>query len=406
MASQKKQVILLYASSLTGTALGMVSSVINTSALVPEQYGDVRYIQNIIAFISSLLMFGYFISGSRLLALSKDEEYSRRIRGAMCAILGLSQLIIMLAMVCLYFVSDFNNNDIAPLYLVTLPVCGNVIMLNYINTTAQGDNHIGRISAARLLPTAIYIIAAYFIYKEFNATPALMLLLYNGITVVTLLAIIISTRPTFKDLRGSFKILNEENKKYGLNVYLGSLAALPASYLAGIALGMYCKDNTEVGFYTLAVTLSAPLAMLPTIIGTTYFKKFANENRISNKIMYSSILITLLSLIVFIILIDFVVDILYNDSYAQVSGIAIWLAIAVCIHGFGDMLNRFLGAHGRGKEIRNTAFSFGIVQVLGNFIFIYFWGINGAIVTRLLASATYTGLLYYNYHKFVKLQIF
>ena len=209
MASQKKQVVILYISSLIGTALGMLSSVINTRALIPEQYGDFRYIQNIIAFISSLLLFGYFISGSRLLALSKDEDYSRRIRGAMCAVLGGSQLIIMLFMLCLYFISDFNNNSIAPLYLVTIPVCGNVIMLNYINTTAQGDNHIGRIAAARLLPTAIYVLVAYFIYMKLNATPMLMLLLYNGIAVTTLLAIIISTKPTFKNLRESFKLLNE-----------------------------------------------------------------------------------------------------------------------------------------------------------------------------------------------------
>ena len=385
MASKKKQVIMLYVSSLAGVAIGMLSSVINTGALIPEQYGDFRYIQNIIAFISSLLLFGYFTSGSRLLALSKDEEYSRRIRGVMCAILGCAQLVLMLSMLVLYFVSDNNNENVAPMFLASIPVCGSVIMLNYINTTAQGDNHIGRISMARLLPTSIYVVFAYFIYKEFSATPMLMLLLNNGLAVIILLSIIISTKPKFKDLRGSFKILNEENKKYGFNVYIGSLTAVSTGYIAGITLGLFCENNTEVGFYTLGLTLSGPLAMLPSIIGTTYFKRFANENRISKKVMQSSILITIISLVAFILLIDFVVDIPYNDSYSQVSNISIWLAVAVSIHGFGDMLNRFLGAHGKGKDLRNTAFACGIEHVIGSILFVYLWGINGAIATSFFA---------------------
>lgn len=401
MGSRKKQITTLYLSSLTGMALGMLSSVINTRALAPEQYGDVRYIQNIIAFVSSLLLFGYFVSGSRLLALSKDEYYSRRIRGVMCAILGVAQLVLMAVMLCMYVWGSYNNDPISHLYIVALPVCGNVIMLNYINTTAQGDNHIGRISAARLLPTAIYVVTAFFIYKLFNATPALMLLLYNGIAVVTLLSIIISTKPVFKDLKGSFKILNKENKKYGLNVYIGSITAVSTGYLAGISLGMFCETNAEVGFYTLALTLSSPLSMLPSIIGTAYYRQFANKSRISRKIMLSSAAITVLSLVAFIALIRYVVAFLYDESYSSVSTIASWLAVGVSVHGFGDMINRFLGAHGRGKELRNAAFACGTVLVIGNFLLVYFWGINGAIITKVLSSATYFLTLLFYYYKFI-----
>ncbi len=391
---------MLYISSLLGMVIGMLSSVINTRVLVPEQYGDVRYIQNIIAFVSSLLLLGYFVSGSRLLALSKDEYYSRRIRGAMCAILGITQGVLMLVMLFMYFFSSYDNNPISYLYLIALPVCGNVIMLNYINTTAQGDNHIGRISAARLLPTTIYVIVAYFIYKYFNATPALMLLLYNGIAVITLLAIIISTKPVFKDLKESFRILNEENRKYGLNVYFGSIANVSTSYLAGISLGMFCNTNAEVGFYTLALTLSGPLSMLPSIIGTTYFKQFASQNNIDKKVMLSSVAITTISLLAFIVLIKYIVAFLYDESYSSVSTIASWLAVGVSIHGFGDMINRFLGAHGKGKELRNAAFICGTVLVIGNFLFVYLWGINGAIATKIFSSTTYFTVLMFYYLKY------
>ena len=84
------QAIVLYVSTIFGVLLGIISSVINTRFLSPESYGDVRYVQNIINFISSLLLFGFFLSGSRLLALSDSEIRSRRIRGILLLILFIS----------------------------------------------------------------------------------------------------------------------------------------------------------------------------------------------------------------------------------------------------------------------------------------------------------------------------
>lgn len=401
ISNQKNQVLFLYGSSIIGLVLGMLVSVINTRYLTPEQYGDVRYVQNMISFISGLLLFGYFVSGSRLLALSQSEDYSRKIRGIMVAILGIAVVILMLCMLGFsgtnYFFSG--KEELGLMFLVAVPVCGNVLMLNYINTTAQGDNHIGRISLARLLPAILYCIVAYPIFYYFGATGNLMLLLYNGTAIIVLLSIIFSTRPSFKSLGSSFKILNKENKTYGFNVYLGSVVGVSTQYIAGITLGQFCENNANVGFYTLALTLATPLSMLPSIIGTTYFKRFAREDRISKMVMSCSIAITALSLLCYWILIKYVVAIMYSEDYSSVSVIASYLAIATSIHGFGDMINRFLGAHGKGKDIRNSAFICGFIAVVGNILFVYLWDIKGAIFTRILLSLAYTGTMLYYYIK-------
>lgn len=54
-SKQKQQVILLYFTTMVGVVLGVLASVINTRFLSPADYGDVRYVQNIINFIASLL---------------------------------------------------------------------------------------------------------------------------------------------------------------------------------------------------------------------------------------------------------------------------------------------------------------------------------------------------------------
>ena len=403
LSKQNKQVVLLTVSTFIGLIVGVLNSVINTRFLVPELYGDVRYVQNIISFLSSILMFGYFVSGSRLLAVSKDELYSRRIRGILCAILGASIVVVMLVMSVLCLCSAYNNTDnLTTLYLISIPLGGNVILLNYVNTTMQGDNHIVRIALGRLLPSLIYCGLAYLIYSAYGATPERMLALFNGLAVVVLVSIIASTKPSFRNLKESFRILNEENKKYGFNVYVGSLASVATAYIAGITLGQFCDDNANVGFYTLAVTIAGPLAMLPSIIGTTYFKRFAQQDRIESKVMKGSFLLTIATCIIYIICIKYIVAFLYDDSYQIVGNIASWLAVGMSLHGLGDMFNRFLGAHGKGKEIRNGAFMCGGVLTFGSILFVYLWQIDGAVITKIASDIVYFAAMYTYYRRFIK----
>ena len=55
LSKSTKQAILLYATTILGTVVGILASVINTRALSPIEYGDVKYVNNIIVFISGLI---------------------------------------------------------------------------------------------------------------------------------------------------------------------------------------------------------------------------------------------------------------------------------------------------------------------------------------------------------------
>jgi O-antigen/teichoic acid export membrane protein len=281
------------------------------------------------------------------------------------------------------------HRDFAWLFYITITVCGSVLLLNYMNTTAQGDNSIYSIAAARLLPSAIYLGVAYLVYSHFGASSWLMLVLQNGIALIVLSTIILYNNPSFKNLKQTFKALREENKSYGLQVYYGSLASVSVQYIAGITLGIFAADNANVGFYSLALTVTGPLALLPSIIGTTYFKRFAHENCISSKILYSTFAMSLLSLTGFVILIYPVIGILYDERYSEVALFACILAVGFTFHGLGDVFNRFLGAHGQGKPLRNGAFISGAIALLGYTIGVCFFGIWGAIFTKILASLSY-----------------
>lgn len=373
-------------------------SVLNTRSLPAMEYGDVRYVNNIITFFSGILLFGYFISGSRLLALAKDEHEIRELKGLLITILLCTYFILCLVMLAMGFVhSQILHRAYSSLFYITLPVCGSMILLNYINTTSQGDNSIYTIALGRLLPPIAYLLAAYMIYRHFGATPGRMLLLQNGISMIVLSVLVLSNKPKFTRLRSTFRKLNEENRRYGLQVYYGSLANVSVQYVAGITLGLFSVDNTSVGFYTLALTVSMPMTMLPQVIGTTYFKQFATSSSIAPSLLRTTLLLSTISFILFILLIHPVVKILYPSTYSSVSYYASFLGFACVLQGIGDVFNRFLGAHGQGIYLRNGAFLSGGVALFGYLAGVYFWGISGAIFTRIVSSLVYCFcmILYY-----------
>lgn len=401
LSKRKFQVLLLYSTTLVGVLMGVLSSIVNTHFIDPETYGNVRYIQNILNFTSSLLLLGFFQSGSRLLAVSNTITESRRIKGCMVLLLGITILIQIACCIFLGFI-NLEKVDIAHLFWISIPVCASPILVNYVNMTAQGDNHIVRLSFARLLPSLLYVPIAYFIYRYFGANATKMILLQWGFSTLILIIIVATTRPVFTDLKDSWILLKKENHQYGFQLYIGSIVMVATNYIAGISLGLFNDNNIEVGFYTLALTVTSPLATLPAIIGTTYFKEFATQSKIPDKVMKMTILVTTVTCICFIICIKPLVDFLYSERYASVGQYAIILSIGFCLHGFGDMINRYLGSQGQGKSIRNASIANGIFKIVGFTVLVYFFDIFGALITVILCDVIYLMVLLYYYFKFVK----
>lgn len=403
LSKPRKQVLTLYSATILGTLIGVCNSVINTHFLTPVDYGNVRYVQNIIALLSTLLLFGYFVSGSRLLAISKSEEQSQRIRGTMCILLiGLNLIIMLILALCYFFHDLINPFDAKYLFLISIPFCGSILILNYINTVAQGDNQINRIAIARLLPSFLYLLASLLIYNKYGATPTIFILLQQGIACIILIFIIMSTRLSFKEVRHTLSLLTKENEQYGKHLYYGSIAMCATQYIPGITLSLFQENNVLVGFFTLALTVTTPLQMLPSIIGTTYFKKFATEPCIPPKVMKATIGMTAVSCLIFIVSIYPLINLLYSPSYSQVGIYAVVLSFGFGIHGVGDMINRYLGSHGQGLPIKKSSYYCGIVSVVGYTLGVYIGGIYGALLTKVFSSSIYCITLYIFYLDFIK----
>ena len=275
--------MMLYAATFMGAVLNFVASKVNTDVLDTVSYGNVRYVMNIIQLLSWVVLFGWYMSGSRLLALSNDRVRSARIRGMLIGCLGLSAALLLIGTASAGLLHGAKP-ELRALFFCSLPVCFYPLLTNYLNTTAQGDNHIGRLAMARMLPVLCFIPVALLVYRRWGADSRTVLWLHWGICSAVLVAIVASTRPSFHNLRPVFADLRQENRSYGIHLYLGSLAMVATNYLSGVTLGIFNDNNAEVGFFTLALSLAQPIAYLPGIVGTTFFKQFVHEPCIPRRV--------------------------------------------------------------------------------------------------------------------------
>lgn len=399
MSKNRRQVLVLYAATFLGAVLNFVASKVNTDVLDTVAYGNVRYVMNIVQLLSWVVLFGWYMSGSRLLALSDDKKRSARIRGMLINYLLISAALLLVG-TAIAGVMHSGQPELRMLFVCALPVCFYPLLTNYMNTTAQGDNHIFRLALARVLPVLCFIPAALLVYRRFGADSRMVLWLQWGICSAVLVAIIISTRPSFHNLKPLYNELRQENRSYGIHLYLGSLAMVATNYLSGVTLGVFNDDNANVGFFTLALSLAQPISYLPGIVGTTFFKQFVHQSRIPRRVLLITLAITVLSCVGFVLLIGPVVS-LYDESYRVVARYAAWLAVGFSVHGVGDMVNRYLGSHGQGRSIRNSSFACGAVKITGSVLLVWLWNVEGAIVTAILSSMVYTFSLYLNYRRFV-----
>lgn len=94
----------------------------------------------------------------------------------------------------------------------------------------------------------------------------------------------------------------------------------------------------------------------------------------------------------------------YGKEYAPVIKINFIVSIGVILYGMGDFFNRFLGANGQGKALRNSSFFVGGGLLTASILLIPKWGEYGAACAKLIAGLIYLSIIIYYYLKFKNIE--
>ena len=368
---------------------GLGINIINTRLLGPEQYGNLKFIQSLFNFIIPFLSLGFFTSGARLVAQKENENIKSHLIGGLTIWAAAISLFMIIGFYLFsYFQSSIFHNNLNITIRMFTPFLFIFPFTVFLEETMYGDNRIFSLSFFKFLPLLLYIFGTLLYHSRYTFTIRAAMTIQFSILAITVIFFTLLFKPKFKDLSKVFRIIKKENSDYGFHVYIGSLAGVATVQLAGLSIGFF-KGNLNVGYYYLALTSALPLTMIPQVVGITFFKDFTCRNSIPGKLTLLTVIITSVALIIYLLLIKRLFILLYSVKYITAVPLAYIFAFSCSIHGFGDYINKFLGAHGKGKELRNAAFVVGFINILGYIILVKQLGIIGAAITAIIADCAY-----------------
>jgi O-antigen/teichoic acid export membrane protein len=384
-----KKSFTLFSTMMLSIVVGILVSIVNTRYLGKELYGDFKFIINIFSFFVTFLTFGFFYSGSRIIARSETKYERKKIFGEIFIfglIIGL--LLIIISIIYSFFQESLFKRDLQTELLICIPLIIVVPLQLCLEQLFQGDNRIYSLSILRIGPKILYLAGAFslFTYFKFNLSIALLAHFMSFFLIIILL--IFRYKPVFKMPFEYLDILKNENKRYGFPVFLGGISGVASNYLSSLSIS-YFIDNVNVGYYSLALTATLPLSMLPATLGIIFFKDFVSMKKIPKKITGITFGMGIFVFICFYFLIEKIVLLLYSEEFRPVVQLTYYTALGSLLHGFGDFFNRFLSAKGLGKQLRNSNFILGGINILGYIVLVYYFDTIGAAITKLIAGFFY-----------------
>jgi len=406
-----KQVLALFSVNVIAIPIGIITSILITRFLGPQGYGDFRFIHSIFSIAVIIFSFGFFQAGNRALVLNTDKQKAKEYYGTELVVTG-GIFVIMSVFLILYALFDTNiqEKQLDKFFLYLIPFGWVFLVLRFFETLFQADNRIKMLSQIRLFPTVGFLASAafvYFILMEKQMNKLSIIWIFNLATqVIVYLFILFKLKVSFKNIRIRFLEIWNFNKSYGFNVYLGSLFAIGFASLTELLISYFGVDNSGLGFYSLALTFTMPLSLIPNTIATTHYKDFSVAKQVPKKLLSITIGLSLLALVALWVIVGPFVKIFYGVEFENVILLNFIMSFGVAAHGFADFFNRYLGANGQGKVLRNSAFFVGTSTMVFSLLLIPKLGEFGAAYTKLISGFVYLVVIMWHYFKFIKKQNF
>jgi O-antigen/teichoic acid export membrane protein len=401
-----RQVVSLYSVNVMLIPLSIVSSIIITRFLGTVGFGDFKFLTYVINFSLVLFNFGFFQAGNRALVLNTNAEKTREYYGSMLAVLAGLFLIISVFLLS-YALIDKNVNEkgLRIMLISIIPFSWIFLLNNCFEVLFQGDNRIDLLARGKIYPKIIFFLSVLILYLFFfNYTGnrlKVIWICFLGTYIIGYLPVIYKVHPLFRNLRIRINEIWFFNKAYGFNVYFGALFSTGFSALTGLLVSYFGVNNSGVGFYALALTIAEPLSFIPNVIATTHYKDFSTKTSVPKRLILITIVVSFSALLLTWILVGPFIKYFYGPEFRPVIALTYIVSIGVIMNGFADFFNRFLGSHGQGKALRNSAIIVGFCIMVFNLTLIPQFGEKGAAYTLIFSGLIYILNILWYYRKLV-----
>ncbi|MGA9363841.1 MAG: oligosaccharide flippase family protein [Bacteroidota bacterium] len=391
-----RQTIALFLAQTANVLLGVAVAALNARALTVEEYGAFSFALVVIIFVAWFFDFGLFAAGSRIVALAREKTEERKIVGTLIVLsLGLGVSFSAVLLVVSLFVDSVFRSNIGVVLLSLSPLVAVFPFQSMFVATLRGSNEIGKLAAYTILPRLFYLGAIFVVVKLSALTLTITLMLNVATLIAATIIIAVASRPIFWDWRNQVGRIFAETRQYGLHIYSGTIVD-NLTFGSDKLLISYFLGTVAVGFYSVAQTLTMPISLMSRSLAASVFKDFTLHDKIPVRLNLANFLWLLVAGVGLLFLSKLLIERIFTEKYLSALEVVPYLTVAAVFTGLNQLYHSFLMAHRQGQFVRNMSIASSSLNVIGNVVLIYRFGIIGAALSAILTYAlNYVMNLYY-----------
>lgn len=408
--------LLILLLALIGTSIGYITRIILARSLSVADYG---LIYSILSFVALFTIFRDLSLNTSLLKFLPEYLIKNKFDVFRQVIRYVIKIQILIAFIIVFIIIFFahslsisyfkNEAAYLPLIFISLSFLISTFLSTF-QTVLQTNK---RILYYALSEPARIILVLFFvvILLPLGIVSVGYAYLFASIILVLILFFIIKkTMPFFgpvsKDSKNTKNVFN-----FGIALFIGSVSGTVINY-ADTLIITALKNLNDVGLYQAALPVSQLLwffvgSTIPIIIPTISELIAKNENNaIKNgiEILIKTIgLITAGFVVIFITLPDRIISISFGAKYLDAALALQILAIGAVFYAAYTILSNTLIGLGKAKIFTKIFVTISLINLILDFIMIYFFSIIGAAVTNVVTYVIGSIICYFYVSKEIKI---
>lgn len=376
-----------FAALLLNALLGIVVYGMLTRSLDVHGFGTYATVIAFFTFSAMFFDFGVAPAGMRLLAMLHDgEDHSRRI-GALLVLSAIIGVLFAALVGMASVVADaFGQRNIAGILLATSPLAVVFPMQEMVFTISQGTSRMRLMSVSLVLPRLLLIILLGAMLLRGTIDPRLAVLLTLAATGVAAGMAVGYLRPVFAGIGGEIRTILHEVREYGRDVYLGRVVDGMTTGLDKMLLSFF-HGMAPVSFYSIAMTMSAPIGMPSKAVSHSAYKRFVRDARIERRLLMLNLLWSTVGALLLLVACQLLIPLFFTDRYSASLAVLPWMVAGFALAGLNHPFHSFLAAHRQGRAIRIMSVTSSGVNIALNLLLIPLLGMHGAAIAFLSTYA-------------------
>lgn len=379
----------IYAAQIIRGGLALVVVTLASHLLPISEFGVFSFVQNFFLWIALFVEMGIGSAAARVLSLEPESEWNKTLSAFTLVFGAISLVASLLIFVCAGLTAKFFHLPLREtLMACALPGLG-VLWLTALRLLLPSLERARAIAFLEAAPWAIMCLAIILIGPHARTAMAFSLIFVSSylVSIVGLMfSLLRAFRPDWAEVRSLLRV----GKSFGLAVYGSRLVSTGGFILDIPLLALFLHDTKAIAFYSMAKSLSAPLAVVGQSIATALFRRFAGAARIGRNAILMVCGVTAVLALGYIALAKPVIHLLLPPAYQGIYGYLMLWTLTTSLQSLYQLPTNYLQAQGKGGTLGLLSASFGISAALSYLMLIPRFGVWGACMSALIAVAIWT----------------